>query len=121
MCIRDSDRPVRPLFDEGFKNETQVIALVLSADPEIEPGMQAICGASTALFVSNIPFNKPVGAVRVGLVDGRYVVNPTYTELKESRLNLAVAGMEDGIVMVESGAKEVSEDIMIEALNVGHE
>jgi polyribonucleotide nucleotidyltransferase len=115
------DRPVRPLFDEGFKNETQVIALVLSADPEIEPGMQAICGASTALFVSNIPFNKPVGAVRVGLIDGRYVINPTYTELKSSRLNLAVAGMEDGIVMVESGASEVSEEIMVEALNTGHE
>jgi len=115
------DRPVRPLFDEGFKNETQVIALVLSADPEIEPGMHAIVGASTALFVSNIPFNKPVGAVRVGLIDGRYVINPTYTELKNSRLNLAVAGMEDGIVMVECGASEVSEEIMVEALNTGHE
>jgi polyribonucleotide nucleotidyltransferase len=115
------DRPVRPLFDDGFKNETQVIALVLSADPEIEPGMHAICGASTALFVSNIPFNKPVGAVRVGLIDGRYVINPTYTELKNSRLNLAVAGMEDGIVMVECGASEVSEEIMVEALNTGHE
>jgi polyribonucleotide nucleotidyltransferase len=115
------DRPVRPLFDEGFKNETQVIALVLSADPEIEPGMQAIVGASTALFVSDIPFNKPVGAVRVGLIDGRYVINPTYTELKSSRLNLAVAGMEDGIVMVECGASEVSEEIMVEALNTGHE
>ncbi|HET9217605.1 MAG TPA: polyribonucleotide nucleotidyltransferase [Terriglobia bacterium] len=115
------DRPVRPLFDDGFKNETQVIALVLSADPEIEPGMHAIIGASTALFVSPIPFNKPVGAVRVGLIDGRYVINPTYTELKNSRLNLAVAGMEDGIVMVECGASEVSEEIMVEALNTGHE
>ena len=115
------DRPVRPLFDDGFKNETQVIALVLSADPEIEPGMHAIVGASTALFVSPIPFNKPVGAVRVGLVDGRYVINPTYSDLKNSRLNLAVAGMEDGIVMVECGASEVSEEIMVEALNTGHE
>src|SRR6187200_3267952 len=115
------DRPVRPLFDEGFKNETQVIALVLSADPEIEPGMHAICGASTALFVSNIPFSKPVAAVRVGLIDGRYVINPTFTELKTSRLNLAVAGMEEGIVMVECGASEVSEEIMVEALNTGHE
>src|SRR5262245_54765427 len=115
------DRPVRPLFDDGFKNETQIIALVLSADPEIDPGMHAIVGASTALFVSNIPFNKPVGAVRVGLIDGRYVINPTYTELKNSRLNLAVAGMEDGIVMVECGASEVSEEIMVEALNLGHE
>jgi polyribonucleotide nucleotidyltransferase len=115
------DRPVRPLFDDGFKNETQVIALVLSAEPEIDPGMHAIVGASTALFVSNIPFNKPVGAVRVGLIDGRYVVNPTYSDLKNSRLNLAVAGMEDGIVMVECGASEVSEEIMVEALNIGHE
>ena len=115
------DRPVRPLFDDGFKNETQVIALVLSADPEIEPGMHAIVGASTALFVSPIPFNKPVGAVRVGLIDGRYVINPTYSDLKNSRLNLAVAGMEDGIVMVECGASEVSEEIMVEALNTGHE
>jgi polyribonucleotide nucleotidyltransferase len=108
------DRPVRPLFDDGFKNETQVIALVLSADPEVDPGMHAIVGASTALFVSNIPFNKPVGAVRVGLIDGRYVINPSYSDLKNSRLNLAVAGMEDGIVMVECGAQEVSEEIMVE-------
>jgi len=115
------DRPIRPLFDEGFRNETQVIALVLSADAEIEPGMHAIVGASTALFVSNIPFSKPVAAVRVGRVDGKYVVNPTFSEMKTSDLNLAVAGMEDGIVMVESGALEVSEEVMIEALNVGHE
>ena len=115
------DRPVRPLFDDGFKNETQVIALVLSADPEVDPGMHAIVGASTALFVSNIPFSKPVGAVRVGLIDGRYVINPSYSELKNSRLNLAVAGMEEGIVMVECGASEVSEEIMVEALNTGHE
>jgi polyribonucleotide nucleotidyltransferase len=115
------DRPIRPLFDEGFRNETQVIALVLSADTEVEPGMFAIVGASTALYVSNIPFNKPVAAVRVGLIDGKYVVNPTISEMKTSKLNLAVAGMEDGIVMVESGAQEVSEDAMVEALNTGHE
>jgi polyribonucleotide nucleotidyltransferase len=121
LTCRMIDRPVRPLFEDGYKNETQIIALVLSADPEIDPSMLAIIGASTALYTSNIPFTKPIAAVRVGLVDGRYVVNPTYTELKTSRLNLAVAGMEDGIVMVESGAKEVSEDIMVEALNVGHE
>jgi len=121
LTCRMIDRPIRPLFEDGYKNETQIIALVLSADPEVDPSMLAIVGASTALFISNIPFTKPIAAVRVGLIDGRYVVNPTYTELKSSRLNLAVAGMEDGIVMVESGAKEVSEDIMIEALNVGHE
>jgi polyribonucleotide nucleotidyltransferase len=121
LTCRMIDRPIRPLFEDGYKNETQIIALVLSADPEIDPSMLAIVGASTALYNSNIPFHKPIAAVRVGLVDGRYVVNPTYSELKNSRLNLAVAGMEDGICMVESGAQEVSEDIMVEALNVGHE
>ena len=114
------DRPIRPLFPEGYKNETQVIALVLSADTDIDPSMHAIIGASTALYTSNIPFTHPVAAVRVGLIDGRYYLNPTYTELKNSRLNLAVAGMEDGIVMVECGANEVSEEIMVEALNFGH-
>src|SRR5437867_2977844 len=115
------DRPIRPLFPEGYKNETQVIALVLSADTDIDPSMHAIVGASTALYTSNIPFTHPVAAVRVGLIDGRYYLNPTYTELKNSRLNLAVAGMEDGIVMVECGANEVSEEIMVEALNFGHQ
>ncbi len=115
------DRPIRPLFPEGYRNETQVIALVLSADTDIDPSMHAIIGASTALYTSNIPFTHPVAAVRVGLIDGRYYLNPTYTELKNSRLNLAVAGMEDGIVMVECGANEVSEEIMVEALNFGHQ
>jgi polyribonucleotide nucleotidyltransferase len=115
------DRPIRPLFPEGYKNETQVIALVLSADTDIDPSMHAIVGASTALYTSSIPFTHPVAAVRVGLIDGRYYLNPTYTELKNSRLNLAVAGMEDGIVMVECGANEVSEEVMVEALNFGHQ
>jgi polyribonucleotide nucleotidyltransferase len=115
------DRPIRPLFPEGYKNETQVIALVLSADTDIDPSMHAIVGASTALFTSSIPFTHPVAAVRVGLIEGRYYLNPTYTELKTSRLNLAVAGMEDGIVMVEAGANEVSEEVMVEALNFGHQ
>src|SRR5216110_2690295 len=114
------DRPIRPLFAEGFKNETQVIALVLSADTDIDPSMHALVGASTALYLSCIPFNQPIAAVRVGLIEGRYYLNPTYTELKNSRLNLAVAGMEDGIVMVEAGANEVSEEVMVEALNFGH-
>jgi polyribonucleotide nucleotidyltransferase len=115
------DRPIRPLFPEGYKNETQVIALVLSADTDIDPSMHAIVGASTALYTSTIPFTQPVAAVRVGLIDGRYYLNPTYAELKNSRLNLAVAGMEDGIVMVECGANEVSEEVMVEALKFGHE
>ena len=114
------DRPIRPLFPEGYKNETQVIALVLSADPDIDPSMHAIVGASAALYTSTIPFAHPIAAVRVGLIDGRYYLNPTYTELKNSRLNLAVAGMEDGIAMVECGANEVSEEIMVEALNFAH-
>ena len=115
------DRPIRPLFPDGYKNETQVIALVLSADTDIDPSMHAIVGASTALYTSVIPFEHPVAAVRVGLIEGRYYLNPTYTELKNSRLNLAVAGMEDGIVMVEAGAHEVSEEVMVEALNFGHQ
>src|SRR5215470_3916923 len=115
------DRPIRPLFPEGYKNETQVIALVLSADTDIEPSMHGIVGASTALYCSNIPFTQPIAAVRVGLIDGRYYINPTFAELKNSRLNLAVAGMEDGIVMVEAGSNEVSEEVMVEALNFGHQ
>src|SRR5437667_8657501 len=115
------DRPIRPLFPEGYKNETQVIALVLSADTDIDPSMQALVGASTALYTSSIPFTHPVAAVRVGLIDGRYYLNPTWSELKNSRLNLAVAGMEDGIAMVECGANEVSEEIMVEALNFAHQ
>src|SRR5919109_3079438 len=115
------DRPIRPLFPEGYKNETQVIALVLSADTDVDPSMHAIVGASTALYLSAIPFSQPIAAVRVGLIEGRYYLNPTYAELKNSRLNLAVAGMEDGIVMVEAGANEVSEEVMIEALNFGHQ
>src|SRR5262244_1119430 len=115
------DRPIRPLFPEGYTNETQVIALVLSADTDIDPSMHAIVGASTALYTSNIPFDHPVAAVRVGLIEGRYYLNPTYSELKNSRLNLAVAGMENGIVMVEAGAEQVSEEVMVEALNFGHQ
>src|SRR5262245_44301154 len=121
LTSRMIDRPIRPLFPEGYQNETQVIALVLSADPEIDPSMHAIVGASTALLCSDIPFHEPIAAVRVGLIDGRYYLNPTYGELKNSRLNLAVAGMEDGIVMVEAGAQEVSEEVMVEALNFGHQ
>src|SRR5919201_5043939 len=115
------DRPIRPLFPEGYKNEKQVIALVLSADTDIDPSMHAIIGASAALYTSSIPFEHPVAAVRVALIEGRYYLNPTYSELKNSRLNLAVAGMEDGIVMVEAGAEEVSEEVMVEALNFGHQ
>jgi polyribonucleotide nucleotidyltransferase len=121
LTCRMIDRPIRPLFPEGFLNETQIMAMVLSSDTEIDPSMLAVVGASTALYCSNIPFHQPIAAVRVGYIDGKFCINPTYTESAESTLNLAVAGMEDGIVMVECGAEEVSEDMMVEALDFGHE
>ena len=115
------DRPIRPLFPEGYRNETQVIALVLSADPDTDPSTLSIIGASTALYLSTLPFTEPIAAVRVGLVDGSYIINPSYTELEESRLNLVVAGTADGVTMVEAGANEVSEEVMIEAIAFGHD
>jgi len=121
LTCRMIDRPIRPLFPEGFQNETQIMAMVLSSDTEIDPSMLAVVGASTALYCSNIPYHHPIAAVRVGFIDGKFCINPTYTELQESTLNLAVAGMEEGIVMVEAGAEEVSEDMMVAALDFGHE
>src|SRR5262249_47419249 len=101
--------------------ETQVIALVLSADIENDPDVLAVTGASTALYISDIPFETPVAAVRVGLVDGRYVINPTTTELQKSRIDLVVAGTAEAIVMVEAGAIEVSEAEVLAALYAGHD
>jgi polyribonucleotide nucleotidyltransferase len=120
LTSRLIDRPCRPLFTEGFRNETQVIATVISADPDNNPDVVAITGASCALYLSDIPFSNPVAGVRIGLIDGRYVVNPTYDESRDSRLNLIVAGTEEAIVMVEAGAQEVSEAIMVEALMLAH-
>src|ERR671919_2778554 len=120
LTSRLIDRPCRPLFTEGFRNETQFIATVISADPDNDPDVIAITGASCALYLSDIPFPNPIAGVRVGLIDGRYVINPTYDEVRESRLNLIVAGTEEAIVMVEAGAKEVSEEIMVEALMLAH-
>src|SRR5215210_7789759 len=120
LTARMIDRPCRPLFTEGYRNETQVIASVISADDENDPDVLAITGASLALYLSDIPFPQPIAGVRVGLIDGRYVINPTYDEVRESRLNLIVAGTEEAIVMVEAGAKEVSEEIMVEALMLAH-
>ena len=108
LTCRQIDRPIRPLFPEKFRNETQVIALVFSADKENDPDVIGIKAASAALALSDIPFNGPVGAVRVGRVNGEFVVNPTYTERDESSMSIMVVGSKDGIVMVESGAKEVS-------------
>src|SRR5205814_8083906 len=120
LTSRQIDRPIRPLFPDGFRNETQVISLVLSADTENDPDVAAINAASCALTLSDIPFNGPVGAVRVGLVNGQMVVNPTYSEMRESRVNIMVVGMPDGIVMIESGAKEVSEDQVVDAIDFAH-
>src|SRR5256884_760915 len=120
LTSRLIDRPCRPLFAEGDRKETQVIAGVISADPDNNPDVIAITGASCALYLSDIPFMNPIGGVRIGLIDGRYIVNPTYDEVRESRLNLIVAGTEEAIVMVEAGAQEVSEEIMVEALMLAH-
>ena len=120
LTSRLIDRPCRPLFAEGYRNETQVIASVISADPDNNPDVVAITGASCALYLSDIPFMNPIAGVRIGLIEGRYIVNPTYDEVRESRLNLIVAGTEEAIVMVEAGAKEVSEEIMVEALMLAH-
>src|SRR5581483_3355934 len=103
-----------------YMNETQIISMVISADDEHDPDVLSITGASTALYLSDIPFHTPIAGVRVGLVEGKYVVNPTYAQLRESQLNLTVAGSEEAIVMVESGAMEVSEEVMIEALMFAH-
>jgi polyribonucleotide nucleotidyltransferase len=120
LTSRMIDRPCRPLFTEGYRNETQVIASVISADPDNNPDVVAITGASCALYLSDIPFTTPIAGVRIGLIEGRYIVNPTYDEIRESKLNLVVAGTEEAIVMVEAGADEVSEAIMVEALMLAH-
>jgi polyribonucleotide nucleotidyltransferase len=120
LTSRVIDRPIRPLFPSGWRHETQVIALVLSADTDNDPDVLAITGASAALAVSEIPFEKTVAGVRVGLVDGKYVVNPSFEQRKQSRLDLVVAGTKDGIVMVEAGCKEVSEEECVAALETAH-
>jgi polyribonucleotide nucleotidyltransferase len=120
LTSRMIDRPTRPLFPEGWRFETQIIALVLSADQENDTDVMAITGASAALALSDIPFQKTVAAVRMGLVDGKYIVNPTFLQRKESRLDLVVVGSKDGLVMVESGAKEVTEEQVVTALDTAH-
>src|ERR1700756_2465589 len=120
LTSRMIDRPIRPLFAEGFKCETQVIAFVLSADTENDPDVCAINAASAALTLSDVPFLGPVGAVRVGCLDGKFITNPTYSEMRDSSLNIMVVGSADGIVMIESGAKEVSEATVVDAIEYGH-
>jgi polyribonucleotide nucleotidyltransferase len=120
LTSRLIDRPIRPLFPEGWRYETQIIAMLLSADTENDGDVLAITGASAALALSEIPFVKTIAGVRVGMVNGSYVINPTHEERKQSTLDLIVAGSMDGIVMVEAGAKEVSEPDVVGALEAAH-
>ncbi|MEY3974359.1 MAG: Polyribonucleotide nucleotidyltransferase [Pseudomonadota bacterium] len=121
LTSRLIDRPIRPLFPEGFYNEVQVIATVLSIDPEIDSDIPAVIGASAALALSGLPFNGPIGAARIGYLDGEYILNPTKTQLETSELNLVVAGTTDGVLMVESEAMQLPEDVMLGAVVYGHE
>jgi polyribonucleotide nucleotidyltransferase len=120
LTCRQIDRPIRPLFPEGFRNETQVIVLVFSADKENDPDVVGINAAGAALALSDIPFGATVGAVRVGRIDGEFVVNPTYDERKLSTMNIIVVGHKDGITMIESGAKEESEENILAAIEFAH-
>ncbi len=120
LTSRLIDRPIRPLFPEGYLNEVQVIIHVLSVNPEIDPDIPAMIGASAALCVAGIPFNGPIGAARVGYIDGQYVLNPTVSQLPQSTMDLVVAGTEAAVLMVESEAKELSEEIMLGAVVFGH-
>jgi polyribonucleotide nucleotidyltransferase len=121
LTSRLIDRPIRPLFPDGYMNEVQVIIHVLSVNPEIDPDIAAMIGASAALSVAGVPFNGPVGAARVGYIDGQYVLNPTVSQLAASDLDLVVAGTELAVLMVESEAKQLSEEIMLGAVVYGHE
>ncbi len=121
LVARLIDRPIRPLFPEGYSCETQVIGFVLSADPELDPAPLAIVGAAAALAISDIPFPHILGAVQVGLVNGRLIANPTYSEAREGKLNITVAATDDGIVMVEAGAVQASEAEVISAIEFGHQ
>ena len=120
LTCRLIDRPIRPLFADGYRFETQIVGTVISADSENDPDVVAITGASCALYLSDIPFETPIAGVRIGLIDGKYLINPTYDERRESELNLIVAGTEEAICMVEAAANEVEENIMLEALMLAH-
>ncbi|MDQ5886863.1 MAG: polyribonucleotide nucleotidyltransferase, partial [Pseudomonadota bacterium] len=121
LTSRLIDRPLRPLFPEGFYNEVQVVATVMSVDPEIDSDIPAMLGASAALAISGIPFDGPIGAARVGYADGQYILNPTKTQLETTQLNLVVAGTQQAVLMVESEAQELSEAVMLGAVVYGHE
>lgn len=120
LTCRLIDRPVRPLFAEGYRFETQIVGSVISSDGENDPDVIALTGASCALYLSDIPFHNPIAGIRIGLIDGKYIINPTYDQRRESQLNLVVAGTEEAICMVECEALEVAESIMVEALMLAH-
>ncbi|MCW5959167.1 MAG: polyribonucleotide nucleotidyltransferase [Pyrinomonadaceae bacterium] len=120
LTCRLIDRPIRPLFPDNYRFETQIVGSVISSDSENDPDVLAITGASCALFLSDIPFETPIAGVRVGLIDGKYLINPTFDERRESQLDLVVAGTEEAIVMVEAQAGEVEEKIMVEAMMLAH-
>jgi polyribonucleotide nucleotidyltransferase len=121
LTCRLIDRPLRPLFPDGFYNEVQIVATVLSINPEVDSDIPAMIGASAAVTLAGIPFDGPIGAARVGYLDGEYILNPTKTELETSKLNLVVAGTEQAVLMVESEASELSEEVMLGAVVFGHE
>ncbi len=121
LTARIIDRPIRPLFDENFRNEVQIVNYALSVNPDITPEMTALFGSSLALCISDIPFTTPVAGVKVGYIDSKFVVNPTREQMEKSLIDLTVAGTKEAINMVEAGAKEVSEELMLEALMFGHE
>jgi polyribonucleotide nucleotidyltransferase len=121
LVSRLIDRPIRPLFPEGFTNEVQIVATVMSLDPEIDPDIASLLGASAALAISGMPFQGPIGAARVGYIDGNYVLNPTASQLASSQLDLVVAGTESAVLMVESEAKELPESVMLGSVVYGHE
>jgi len=121
LTSRLIDRPIRPLFPEGYLNEVQVIIHVLSVNPEIDPDIPSMIGASAALCIAGIPFNGPIGAARVGYANGQYILNPTTTQLKTSQMDLVVAGTEHAVLMVESEAQQLSEEVMLGAVVYGHE
>src|ERR1700760_4339942 len=120
LTSRLIDRPIRPLFHDGYRNETQVVCTVLSHDLKNDPDVVAMIGASAALTISGIPFMGPIGAARVGYVDGQYVLNPRMDEYEKQSLELVVAGTREGVLMVESEAKELGEDVMLGAVSFGH-
>ena len=121
LVSRLIDRPIRPLFADGFRNEVQVVNMVMCANPDYSAAMAAMLGSSIALSVSDIPFEGPIAGVVVGRVDGELILNPTVEQLEQSDINLTIAGTKDAINMVEAGAKQVSEEDMLEALMFGHE